>query len=210
VIALLLLAGVLFQVPRESFTLFTYCREFPSNGIYERQCVQLNPDGAGTSRLKRRDVEETSSPVSLSPSAQEKLLSLLRATRNLADRQKYESKRSVANLGRKHLTLEIGSEKREAEFNYSDLKEVNALSTFLDALLNQQTLVADLEIAAQYERLSVPERLQQLESELRVGRVGDPPGLVPALDKIIQNERILAYAREQAQRLKSQVLTSKF
>ena len=68
---------------------------------------------------------------------------------------------------------------------------------------------ADLEIAAQYERLSVPERLEQLESELKFGRIGDPVGLIPALDKIIQNERILSYAREHAERLRSQLVVSK-
>jgi len=34
---------------------------------------------------------------------------------------------------------------REAEFNYSDLKEVNALSVFFDGLLNQQGINVDME-----------------------------------------------------------------
>ena len=204
-IALFLALSMVGQAPQAPFTQFTYCREYPSNTAYEKQCVQLKPDGAGTSRIKRREAAESAAPLTLSPSARAKFLSLLAATRNLADRRKYESKKNVANLGRKHITLELGSETREAEFNYSELKEVTALSTFFDAILNQQAIVADLEIAAQYERLSIPERLEQLESELKVGRIGDPPGLIPALDRIIQNERILAYAREHAQRLKSQV-----
>lgn len=192
----------------DPFTRFTYCREFPS-GVYEKQCVELKADGTGQSRLKPKGSTETASVLALSPSGREKVLAVIAATRNLADRQKYESKRNVANLGHKHITLELPSETREADFNYSDLKEVNALTTFFDGLINQQTFIQDLETAAQYERLSIPERLDQLANEIKIGRIGDPLGLIPVLDKLIKNERVLDYAREHAQQLKSQLLISK-
>jgi hypothetical protein len=134
---------------------------------------------------------------------------VIAATRNLEDRQKYESRRRVANLGQKNLKLEMASETREATFNYSELKEVIALTGFFDGLINQLTIIQDMETAMQYERLSVPERLDQLEGELKVGRIGDPPGLVPMLDKLIQNERIFDYARQHAQQLKSQILVAR-
>ena len=192
----------------DPFVRFTYCRDSAA-GPYEKQCVELKADGSGQSRFKPRGSAETQAALSLSPSGREKFLSVIAATRNLADRQKYESKRKVANLGHKHITLEMTSETRDADFNYSDLKEVNALTTFFDGLINQQTFIQDLETATQYERLSIPERLDQLESEIKVGRIGDPPGLIPALDKLIQNERILDFAREHAQQMKSQILISK-
>lgn len=192
----------------DPFVRFTYCRE-STGGTYEKQCVELKPDGTGQSRFKPRTSPETSTALSLSQAGREKFLSIIAATRNLADRQKYESKRKVANLGHKHITLEMGSETREADFNYSELKEVTALTTFFDGLVNQQTFIQEIEAATQYERLSIPERLDQLESELRVGRIGDPPGLVPMLDKLIQNERVLDFAREHAQQMKSQILVSK-
>ena len=136
-------------------------------------------------------------------------MSIIAATQNLKDREKYESKRRVANLGKKYLTLEMPTEKREAEFNYSDLKEVNALSTFFDALINQITIMQDIQTAARYERLSVPERLDQLENEIKIGRIADPLSLVPGLDKIILDEGILEYARQHAQQMKSQILVAK-
>jgi hypothetical protein len=147
--------------------------------------------------------------LTLSSPGREKFLSIIAATQNLKDREKYESKRRVANLGRKHITLEMASEKREAEFNYSDLKEVNALTAFFDGLINQVTIMLDIESAARYERLSVPERLAQLENDIKIGRIADPQGLIPALDKIIEDQRILEYARHHAQQMKSQILVSK-
>ena len=205
VISFLLLA---FLPPQQTFNRFVYCREFPS-GVFEKQCLDLKPDGTGQSRFKRRGSEEASLVLTLSSNGREKFLSVVAATRNLADREKYDSKRKVANLGRKHITLEMGSETREAEFNYSDLKEVNTLTTFFDGLINQQVLISDLEMALQYERLSIPERLDQLEGEIRSGRIADPQSLIPVLDKIVQNERVVDYARNHAQQLKSQVLISK-
>ncbi|HZI50180.1 MAG TPA: hypothetical protein VFE29_00025 [Terriglobia bacterium] len=190
------------------FNRFLYCREFPA-GVYEKQCVDLKPDGTGESRFKRRGSNEVAAALTLSSPGREKFLSVIAATRNLEDRQKYESRRRVANLGRKHLTLELPTEKREAEFNYSDLKEVLALTAFFDGLINQLALTQDLESAVRYERLSVPERLEQLEGEIKAGRIGDPQGLIPVLEKIVQDERVLTYARQHAQQLQSQIQISK-
>lgn len=203
-----LLSWFLLIPAQESFTRFSYCREFPS-GLYEKQCIDLKADGTGQTHIKQRGSDEMHMPLTLSPPGRERFLSVIAATRNLADRQRYESRKKVANLGRKHITLELPSETREAEFNYSDLKEVNALASFFDGLLNQQTLIFDMETAARYQRLSVPERLDLLENEWKAGRIGDPQGLIPALDKIIEDERNLDYARQHAQQLKSQLLIAR-
>ena len=201
---------ILMVVPplQESFARITYCHEF-SGGAYEKQCVELKPDGTGQSRLKRRGGAETSGSLTLSQPGRERLLSVIAGTRNLADRQKYETTKKVANLGRKHIALEMPAETREADFNYSDLKEVNALATFFDGLLNQQALIADIETATQYERLSIPERLDQLEGQLKLGVIGDPQGLIPLLDKIIRNDALLDYARAHAEQIKNQLLIGK-
>jgi hypothetical protein len=208
VVTLLFLTLSVFQPLQQPFTRFVYCREMPGS-TYEQQCVDLKPDGTGQARFRRTGAEDPPAAIALSAAGREKFLSLIAATRNLADRQKYESKRRVANLGHKHITLEVASEVREADFNYSDLKEVNALTSFFDGLINQQTIIQDLDAAAQYERLSIPERLDQLENDIKMGRIGDPLGMVPALDKLIQNERILDYARQHAQQMKSQILVAK-
>jgi hypothetical protein len=195
---------VLLQTAPAPFTRLTYCRETP-RGLFEKQCLSVTPDGAGESQLKRRGSDQVQSTFTLSPSGRAKFLEVIAATNNLEDRKNYETKKKVADLGRKHVSLEMPSGTREADFNYSDLKEVNALSAFFDGLLNQQTLALDLETAIRYERLSVPERLNQLENELKVSRIGDPEGLIPLLDKIAQDQRVLAYAREHAEQIKNRL-----
>jgi len=193
------------QTAQTPFTRFTYCREMP-RGLYEKQCLALTPDGAGESQLKRRGSDQVQGTFTLSPSGRTKFLSVIASTNNLEDGKNYETKKKVADLGRKHLSLEMPSGTREADFNYSDLKEVNALSAFFDGLLSQQTMTLDLENAIRYERLSVPERLNQLDSELKASRIGDPEGLIPLLDKIIQDQRVLEYARQNAEQIKNRLL----
>jgi hypothetical protein len=147
--------------------------------------------------------------VALSVAARERVVALLAGVNYLAGANSYESKRKVADLGRKQLQLETPSGRRTAEFNYSDLKEVNALATFFDALLNQQILIFDLESALRFERLTVPERLDQIESELRANRIADPAALVPVLEKVEQDQRVMIYARGQARELKEKLAAAK-
>jgi hypothetical protein len=193
---------------QQSFVRFSYCHEYPV-GLFEKQCIELKPDGTGQTVLKRRDSDPISAPVTLSPAGRSRFLSSLAATRNLADAEKYESSKRVANLGMKVLVLDLGSETKEAKYNYSELKDVIALTTLFDALLNQYVMSADIELAARYQRLSIPEYLDELDRQLKAGRFGDPPGLIPVLDGLIVNDRILQYAREHAQELKDRILRSK-
>lgn len=203
----LFLITVLFA-PQAAFTRFTYCRD-NSRGVYETQCSVLNADGTGEVRLKRRGLEEVQMVVALSPSGVQQFHNVIAATNNLADAGNYETRRRVADLGLKRLVLEMASGKKEARFNYSDLREVIALSTFFDALLNQHAVVFDLETAMRYERLTVPEKLDQIENELRSNRIADPPGLIPVLEKVERDARILQYARERAVEIKNKVASMK-
>jgi hypothetical protein len=196
---------LILQPLQAPFTRFTFCREMP-RGVYEKQCLVVNADGSGESQLKRRGSDAVQVSFTLSAPGRDKFLAVIAATNNLADAKNYETKKKVADLGRKHLSLELPSGTREADYNYSDLKEVNALSTFFDGLLNQQTLALDLDAAIRFERLSVPQRLNQLEEELKAGRIGDPQGLAPLLDKVAQDQRVLEYARQHAEQIKNRVL----
>src|SRR5689334_3334704 len=94
--------------PAETFTRFTYCHEM-SRGIYELQCAELDPAGKGLVRFKRRAGDAIKIDVSLSASARDRFASLLEATNNLDQADTYESARKVADLGKKHFTLELAT-----------------------------------------------------------------------------------------------------
>jgi len=190
------------------FSSFTYCHE-NTRGPYEMQCIQLDGNARGEVKFKRRDADTINLPMQLSDTAKEKFLALLAATNYLDNPETFESGRKIADLGKKRLTIEMPSGKREGTFNFSLRKDITDLSTFFEGLINQETLSFDLTNAMQFERLSVPKRLEQIENELKANRIGDPERLIPVLEKVEGNQQIVNYARTQAGRIKKQIQTVK-
>src|SRR5262245_37615022 len=203
----MILAPVLLSLVLADFSSFTYCHD-NTRGPYETQCVQLDVDGKGEVKFKRRQADTVDLPVQLSASAREKFIALLMATNYLEHPETFESGKKIADLGLKRLTIELPSGKREGSFNFSLRKDIADLSTFFEALLNQETLSFDILNAAQFERLSVPKRLEQVENELRANRIADPEGLIPMLERIEKDQQIVNYARTQAGKIKKQIQAS--
>jgi len=190
------------------FSSFTYCHD-NTRGPYETQCVRLDVEAKGEIKFKRREAETVTLPIELSATARDRFLSLLAATNYLEHPETFESGKKIANLGAKHLTLESPAGKREGTFNYSLRKDITDLSTFFEALLNQETIGFDITNAIQFERLSIPKRLEQVENELKSNRIADPERLIPILERIEKDQQILNYARNQAGKLKKEIQAKK-
>ena len=190
------------------FSSFTYCHE-NTRGPYELQCIQLNGEAKGEVKFKRRQAETVNMAIELSAAGRDKFITLLSATNYLDRPETFESGKKIANLGAKHLTIETPSGKREGTFNFSLRKDVTELSTFFEGLINQETLGFDITNAMQFERLSIPKRLEQVENELRSNRIADPERLIPLLEKIEKDQQIMNYARTQAGKIKKQIETAK-
>lgn len=204
-----LLALLLFVfVPQNDFSQFTYCRE-NARGPFESQCIGMNPDAKGEVRFKRREADMVNMELQLSPAGKERFLAVLAATDNLAESASYESNRQVADLGLKKLTIELPTGRREASFNFSVRREVMELVTFFENLINQETVGFDINMALQFERLSIPKRLDQVEGELRSKRIADPHRLIPMLQKIESDQRLVNFARTRAARLRQQIEAQK-
>src|SRR5689334_17554635 len=95
--------------------------------------------------------------------------------------------------------------KREATFNYSMRKDVMDVSVPAEGVINQETIRYDISSAIQFEKLSIPKRLEQVENELKANRIADPDGLIPMLEKIEADQQIMNYARNQAGKIKKQI-----
>src|SRR5207244_6952610 len=104
--------AIFFSILRlADFSSFTYCHE-NSRGLYELQCVQLDSTAKGEVKFKRRQADSVNVQIQLSPAARERFMAALEATIYLPYGERYESKRKVADLGRKHPPIELPSEKR--------------------------------------------------------------------------------------------------
>ena len=199
---------VILLLTLADFSSFTYCHD-NTRGPYETQCIQLDANAQGTVKFKRRGAETALDSILLSTAARQKFLTLLAATNYLEHPETFESGKKIADLGAKHLTIETPAGKRDGTFNYSMRKDVTDLSNFFEGLLNQETLSFDITNAMQFERLSIPKRLEQLQNELKGNRISDPENLVPLLDKIQANQQIMNYARAEAGKIKQEIQTKK-
>ena len=135
-------------------------------------------------------------------------MALLAATNYLDHPETFESGKKIADLGAKRLTIEMPGGNREATFNYSLRKDVTDLSAFFEGLINQETLGFDIRNAMQFEKLSIPKRLEQVENELKANRISDPDRLIPMLERIEADQQIVNYARMQAARIKKRIQTA--
>src|SRR5262245_50280399 len=130
------------------FTSFTYCHD-NKRGVFETQCVQLDPEAKGEIKFKKRQAEMVNLPIQLSPAGREKFIALLDATNQLENPETFESGKKIADLGLKRLTIELPSGRREGSFNFSMRKDIADLSSFFEALINQETLSFDISNAIQ-------------------------------------------------------------
>lgn len=190
------------------FTSFTYCHD-NTRGPYEVQCVQLDQNAKGEVKFKRREAETVTVPIQLSGPARDRFLAVLAGTNYVDHPETFESGRKIADLGAKHVTLDMSGTKREATFNYSLRKDVTELQNFFEGLINQETLVFDVQNAIKFERLSIPKRLERMEIEIKANRVSDPQRLIPVLETIESDQQVMNYARTQAGKMKKEIEAGK-
>lgn len=159
--------------------------------------------------MKKRGLDEIKLDVALSPTARDRFQGIIAATNYVENGESWESGRKVADLGKKHVTLESTFGKREAEFNYSLRKEVNDLVGFVEGVFNEEMIGLDIDNAIQFDKLAIPKQLEHIETELKSNRIADPERLVPILDKIQSDARLINYARARAGKMKDEILSKK-
>ena len=204
-IRLVLTFLLILPLPQSSgFTRFSFCLESPvgGNGI---RCFELDSEGKGIFKFSPVDADTVEVPFEFSPEAAETFSELLGDTDYLADGDRYESGRQVANLGTKTVVVDGPWGQREAVFNYTTIDEASDLSLFFERLIIQESFLFDLEIALEFDRLGIPDRLEWIERQIKGGRLPDTGRVVAILERIEQNQRLVNFARTTATRLKEQI-----
>lgn len=188
----------------DGFDRFSFCRENPLLE-YSLQCFDLDVEGKGVFSFTPQGAETVKVPFEFSVNGVGRFLELLRETDYLVEGDRYESGRRVANMGIKTMVAEGSWGRREAVFNYSTMDEAADLSTFFERLIVQEMLLFDMDIALQFDRLGVPERLELIEREIRSDRLPDPGRVIPMLERVASDNRLVNFARTNATRLKEEL-----
>jgi hypothetical protein len=196
---------LILPVPQsEAFTRFSFCRESPA-GQYGIQCFELDSNGKGTFKFSPVDADTVEVGFEFSPDGAVMFNELLEDTDYLEDGDQYESGRRVANLGTKTIVIDGPWGQREAVFNYTTVDEAAALTRFFERLIAQEMFLFDVDIALEFDRLGIPDRLDWLEREIRAGRLADTGRVVALLERIERDQGLVNFARTTATRLKEDI-----
>ena len=121
-----------------------------------------------------------------------------------------ESKRRVANMGKKTVELLEGGEQFATSFNHTEVPEALELLGLFERISATQQHAIRLEYLARFDRLGVVKALLQLEIDLDNGRLIGAEQLVPMLERIRTDRAIAQIAQGRAVQILGKIQAEKF
>ncbi|HXN64788.1 MAG TPA: hypothetical protein VN862_05600 [Candidatus Acidoferrales bacterium] len=117
--------------------------------------------------------------------------------------------RRIANLGDKTFRYEKGSEVHETTFNYTTNPSASQLYQIFEGLTRQQEHILVLQRRMRYDRLGLNEALMTFETDYDRKLIPEPERLLPVLEQIANDNRIVDIARERARSIAARIRGAK-
>jgi hypothetical protein len=117
--------------------------------------------------------------------------------------------RRIANLGAKTFRYEKDGESHEVVFNYTTNPAASQLVEIFEGLSRQQDHLLTLERRLKYDRLGVNEALLDLKADYDNKLIPEPERLLPVLEQIANDTRIVEIARQRARALTAKIRGAK-
>jgi hypothetical protein len=112
-------------------------------------------------------------------------------------------------MGKKTVAYQHGTARSEASFNHTEVPEALALTALFERISQTQQHQLRLQYLLRHDRLGVVKELLQLESYLDQQRLLDPEQLLPLLEQIKNDGRLIRVAQERATRLIEKIHSAK-
>ena len=180
-----------------------YSYEFTQPDFLVRHIV-IDHDATGRGKITfERKGEETAinEPIELSVGALGRVLGAWTELRFLESTENYQSDRQFPHLGTMRLKMEHDSQKRTAEFNWTNNKDASLLVTEYRRVADQAILIFDISVARETQPLNAPKLMDEFELQMKRNGLSDPQQLVPLLTDISTDEHLPLIARNHALRL---------
>jgi hypothetical protein len=180
-----------------------YAYEFTQPEFYVRHIV-IAHDATGRGKITfERKGEEVSieEPIELSMDALGRVVGAWTELRFLDSTENYQSERRYPHLGTMRLKMEHDSQKRSAEFNWTNNKTAALLANEYRRVADQAILVFDISVARETQPLNAPKLMDEFEMQLKRNGLSDPRQLVPLLQEVSTDEHVPLIARNHALRL---------
>jgi hypothetical protein len=198
-----LVAGLLFvlaaSVATQDTAVLVFRKVF-KNSSPEFVELRIRADGSASFDIRRLDDEPLPRSFAVSPELTHKLFELA-AQLNYFEGLELDVKRRIAHLGTKTFRYEAAGQVHETSFNYTLNATANQLLKLFEGLARQQEHLQSLERSLRYDRLGINDALLRLEADLNRNLIPEPTRLVPLLETIAADDRIIEIARQRARAL---------
>ena len=195
-----LAASAALSIPAPSGAKLTFRRVFKGS---TPEFIEITVrDDSDTAAYEIRQLEEDpgASPFQVSSGLRAKMFDLAAQLKHFQG-QDLDVHRKIANLGEKTFRWQSGAEVHETKFNYTLNSSASQLLQIFEGLARQQEHYALLTRRMRYDRLGINDALLQFESDLNRGLMPEPKRLVPLLDQISSDPRVVDIARQRARSL---------
>jgi hypothetical protein len=117
--------------------------------------------------------------------------------------------RRIANLGEKTFRYEKDGVAYEVKFNYTVNNAATQLLQIFEGLARQQDHLQTLQRAMKYDRLGVNDALLDLDADIDNKALPEPERLLPVLEQIGNDSRIMDMARQRARAIAAKIRDGK-
>lgn len=180
-----------------------YFYEFTKPDFLVRHIIiEHDATGRGKITFERKGSEVAiEEPIELSIGTLGRVLGAWTELRFLESTENYQADKQFAHLGTMRLTMEHDSNKRTAEFNWTNNKFASLLANEYRRVADQAVLVFDISVARESQPLNTPKLMDEFELQMKRNGLSDPQQLVPLLNDLSTDEHIPLIARNHALRL---------
>lgn len=203
VLSLLLLSAALRA---NSGATITYRRVFRGS-TPEFIEIKVSEDGAASFDIRQSSEDADPRPFQVSEPVRTKLFALAAELHNFEGAD-LDVHRRVADLGQKTLRYEKGGQVHETQFNYTINHSATQLQTIFEGLAQQLEDEDLLQQRLKYDRLGVNDALLQFEQHLNQRVLPEPERLLPVLDSIAADSKLVDVARQRARTLAERIRAS--
>jgi hypothetical protein len=169
--------------------------------------IKINQAGTGTYDIRQLDEDANPQPFEVSAPLAQRIFALAAKLNNFQNVD-LDVHRRLANLGAKSLVYEKGGEKHETDFNYTLDDTASQLVNIFEGLARQTTDLSDLVRTMRYDHLGVNDVMQQIERDYNSKLLPEPERLLPTLDQLAADEKLIDLARTRARSLAARIRSS--
>jgi hypothetical protein len=169
--------------------------------------IKIGEDGSATYDIRQLSEDADPQPFQVSDTVRAKIFELAGELHDFEGLD-LDVHRKIADLGQKTLRYEKAGEVHETHYNYTLDRTAAQLALVFEGLFQQQRDLITLEQKLKYDRLGVNDALHQFEQDLGQHTLPEPERLLPVLDRIAADSRVVDVARKLSRALAERIRTS--